>query len=181
MTKKQTHFWQKIILLSTILALCTACPYESAVPISKAKIPIKKQFIGKWTDAPESNNFIEIKAKGEYLYLIEENVFSRVKKVHEVKKYYAHLSKIDSTLFLNVSPRDSLEKAFRDDSFLLYRLEQVDSIKFKLHPLSKHIKEKFENSEDLKDFIQKYKALSFFYGEVSEFQRYNFQEVRWKN
>ncbi len=181
MAKKQPIFWTKTILLIGILGLCTACPYESTVPISEAKIPIKKQLIGKWTDAPESNNFIEVKAKSDYLYLIEENVFSRVKKVHEVKKYYAHLSEIDSTLFLNVSPRDSLEKTFTDDSFLLYRLEQVGSDKFKLYPLTKHIKEKFDNSEELRNFIQKYKALSFFYGDVSEFQQYNFQEVKWKN
>ncbi len=172
-------FFRSIILLC-LLWICTACPYESPVPISAAQLPIDRQLLGKWTDSPESNDFFEVKAKGEFIYLIEENVFSKARKVHEIKKYYAHFSSIDAQLFLNISPRDSLEKPIRDD-FLLYQLVKKDSTSFSLTPLSEHIDEKFTTSSDLQGFIQKYMNLSFFYGKEISFQRFDFKAVKWQD
>jgi len=40
-----------------------------------------------------------------------------------------------------------------------------------LEPVTEHIKEKFDNSQDLIDFIAKHQELSFFFGKTEKYYK----------
>jgi hypothetical protein len=147
-------------LLLIILLCCTACPYESVVPIDVANLAIDETILGNWKEQDSSNkDFFAIKKLDNQRYTIIENTLNESLEVFEKKEYQAYLSNIDAVLFLNLQAKKD------NKTFLLYKIEvSADKKQLILLPLSEYIKEKFTNSTELRSFISKNKNLSFFYG-----------------
>lgn len=156
-----------ILALLVLLFCCTACPYESQVPIDSPQISIDETLLGKWKDAESTNkDFYELKKLDNQRYAIIENTLDETLEVYRKEEYTGYLSLVSGMLFWN------LKTSKPDKGYLIYKVEFTkDKQQFTLLPLSDNIKEKFSNSQDLKAFIDKYKALSFFYGKEMNFVR----------
>lgn len=154
-------------LLAVILFLCTACPYESNVPVDVAKNPINETILGRWKESTEKGvDFVEITKLNDKQYNITNYTHNEEKLEFKTETYLAHLSQVDGIDFLNIS---STKKT---STFMIYKMILVDDKKtMTLFPLSEHIREKFTTSKELQDFISKYKDLSFFYGEETVYVR----------
>jgi hypothetical protein len=147
-------------LLFMILLCCTACPYDSVVPIDVANLSIDENILGNWKEQDSNNkDFFAIKKLDNQHYTIIENTLNESLEIFEKKEYQAHFSEVDNTLFLNLQAKKDSK------TFLLYKIEvSADKKQLTLLPLSEYIKEKFANSKELRNFISKNKNLSFFYG-----------------
>jgi len=131
------------------------CPYGSEVPIDKPSIKIDEKLIGKWENRSSSDEVYVVKKEDDYTYRFEE----KSSDGSEPTIYYAYLSDVDGTRFLNVWQKDA-----QPLNYYFYKLEiSGTGVKVTLHPVNENIDETFYSSAELKDFIRKNMKLSFFY------------------
>jgi hypothetical protein len=152
----------KIGLLGLLLVLlCTACPYQTPVAISEATLPIDEELLGKWKDdVSNKKEFIEITKKDATHYRIVQHTLNEELQVFEKNEMLGHLSKVNDTLYINLLQRNGY--------FHPYKVQKISPKYIKLFPLSDYIKEKFEKSADLQNYIAQYQHLSFFFGNEME-------------
>ena len=145
----------QFLLFSGICLLLTACPYGSDVPIDEPTVKIDEKLIGKWEPKSSSDNFYVVSKKDDVTYKLEK----KSKKSADVTVYTGFLSVVDGVRFMNVSEDDGSTK-----KYYLYKVEiSASGAKTTLIPLTDNISEKFSSSAELKAYIKKYMALSFFY------------------
>jgi hypothetical protein len=166
--KKFTHF----LFLLPLIWLCTACPYNSKVPIDEAKIKINDAIIGSWEKSVNSKDYVEVKKLNEFTYLVEQFTAHETNRTFERKEYHAHISVVNNQQFLNVkrvplanSPSSS------ENGFFLYKIEMPKTDEVRLTPLTEFIREQFTDSQSLRKFIEKHMNLSFFYEKEDVFKR----------
>lgn len=148
-------------ILFAILFICTACPYESATPIDTPKFPIDENLIGQWKEKGDvGKNFYDMQKLDNQRYSLIENTLNENAEAFTQKEFIAHISQVDGQTFLNIQSKKKLQ------TFMLYKIDfSADKKQITLSPLSEHIREKFSNSKDLRQFISTHKNLSFFYGQ----------------
>lgn len=153
---------KRALVLTPLLFLLTACPYESSVPITEANKGIDNRFLGKWIKEGEQDEefpdeFYQIQALGDRLYEIEKNDFSSEDSTYRTETYISHFSTLTKSgedfLFLNMK---------KDGKYYLHRVDLSDET-FVLFEVTDNIDEQFSNSKDLKAFVEKNMDLSFFY------------------
>ena len=151
-----------IIFICGILALCmlTACPYKSDVPITQKGEFVTMDFIGMWIDTEELNSenpvYYNVDNPTGNEYKITENIYSEDESQYNKKYYKCHISKVGNEYFMNIKKQDA-------DGYFLYKIEWINNEKIKVYEVTDNIRETFDNSDDLKSYIEKYKHLSFFY------------------
>ena len=161
-----------------VVILCTGCPYESQVPISKKGQVFIESLIGKWQRQDESQNYYLVEKLDEKSYKIAENAYNEDTESFEVTLYKGYISMIEDAYFFNVTQYKPNAEANASNeimiaakpSYYLYKLA-VEDDHFIMYPLSNYIKEEFEKSVTLEKFIKKNMDLSFFYGEEEQFIR----------
>jgi hypothetical protein len=152
-------------ILFAILFICTACPYESATPIDIPKFPIDENLIGKWEEkgkdkSDKGKNFYDMQKLDNQRYSLIENTLNENAETFTQKEFIAYISQVDGQNFLNIQAKKKLQ------TFMLYKIDfSADKKQLTLLPLSEYIREKFNNSKDLREFISTHKHLSFFYGQ----------------
>jgi len=171
-----------ITLLVIIFAaiLFSGCPYSSTVPVDKPDIKVESKYFGIWSDAKETNNRILISKFNDFEYRIAQIPFPSTNEDLEGNKdlkksrndkettdtiiYIGHISKIKDFYFLNLIQTG--ENAFSASEYDIYRIEFINNNEIELTEITSNIKEKFDNSGDLKNYIEKYmdSGISFFYG-----------------
>jgi hypothetical protein len=165
---------KSLLYLFVILFFCTACPYESTIPIGNPQVLVNKDLIGVWKNEVEReapDNY-DIRKATDFTYLITENMYKKDDRSLQQKRYHAFVSVLEGKTYLNVKMiKDSINITVSDNYFL-YKIE-LQERKLKLMPLSQYIREQFKQATDLQDFIGKYQDLSFFYGEHSDFIKVN--------
>ena len=165
---------KNLLCLFIILVLCTGCPYESAIPIDKPKVMVDKALLGIWKDEDargEPDNY-DVRKADDFTFIITENTYSKEDRSLQQKRYSAFVSVVDGASYMNIKMIKDSVNITVSDNYLLYKIELKDK-KLKLLPLSKYIKEQFDNSVDLQNFIKKYQNLSFFYGDHSSLVKVN--------
>ena len=168
---------RNLLIVLTILLVCTACPYESPVPISKQGDTFLEELVGKWQREEENQNYYLVNALDKKSYKIVENAYNEETESFDVTLYKGYITKIKDSYFFNVTQyKPNEETASADEimisaapSYYLYKIEIVNKGSFKLKPLSNYIKEEFSKSKDLESFVEKNMHLSFFYGEEEVF------------
>jgi len=147
------------LLLGVLCVLMTACPYTSTVPIDSQSVKIKQELIGKWVKSADLSNekpsFYDIQKLNDTKYKIVNNEYNTYDSTYTITNYFGHLSLIDQTIFLN------MQKDGTGD-YYLYKIA-IGSNEFTLFEVTDNIDEKFNTSAELKAFIKKNMALSFFY------------------
>jgi hypothetical protein len=148
-------FTLKFIAFASLTLLLTACPYGSEVAIDEPIVKIDDKLLGKW-ESKNSNDYIyNVTKKDDFTYKFEK----KGKASTDGSTYIGFLSVIDGVRFMNV-----YEEASSAKTYYLYKVEQSASgAKTTLIPVTENIDEKFASSAELKAFIKKYMALSFFH------------------
>src|SRR5579872_6543604 len=149
----------QFITLSGLAVLLQGCPYTTELHIDEPTVKIDEKILGKW-EAKNSDYNYTVTKKDEFNYKFEK----KGKTSTDVNNYTGFLSVIDGTKFLNVYDDGASAK-----TYYLYKVEQSTSgAKITLLPVTENIDEKFTSSAELKAFIKKYMALSFFYEKDQE-------------
>ena len=164
------------LLLFVVSVIFLGCPYTSDVPVDKPNIKAESSYSGIWSDANASNIKYEIKKFNDYEYIIlqlpdigskDDNDMEQsddVKKSTDTTIYTGHISKIKDFYFLNLKAKG--EGFLSSNQYSIYKIDFISSSEFKLTEITSNIKEQFTNSDDLKNYIEKYmdSGISFFYG-----------------
>jgi len=135
--------------------LLTACPYSTEIPIDEPSVKIDDKLLGKWEAKNSGDYTYTVTKKDDFNYKFEK----KGKTSTDASTYTGFLSVIDGVRFMNV-----YEDASSTKTYYLYKIEQSGSgAKVTLIPVTENIDEKFASSAELKAYIKKYMALSFFY------------------
>ena len=163
-------FLFRILPFIAISFMLTACPYKSEVPISTSGVEVPSYLIGKWIekvdempDYPDCYDFSKGPGNTFFIKITDIETDSNDMITDTVYTYrYGHFSKIDGELFMNLSKEYSNPITSFDSEYSLYRLISKSGRTY-LYGLSPYIGEKFDTSEELAAFIEKYMYLTFFY------------------
>lgn len=159
------------------LFICTACPYESPVPISNKGDKMMESLLGKWQREEDVQNYYIVEKQDDRNYKIIENAFNDETGSYDITLYTGFITEIKGTLFFNIKQfkaNNSSEDEIMipgQESYYLYKLVVNDDESFQLFPLSNYIREEFDKSNSLKKFVEQNMELSFFYGEEETFIR----------
>ena len=145
----------KFIAFVSLTILLTACPYGTEIAIDEPSVKVEDKLLGKWEAKNSNDNMYTVTKKDAFTYTFEK----KNKTSKDVSTYTGFVSVIDGVRFMNL-----YEDGASTKTFYLYKLEQSASgAKVTLIPVTENITEKFTASADLKAFIKKNMALSFFY------------------
>jgi hypothetical protein len=165
---KKSFFWANLLL---VWALCTGCPYESAVPIDAPTVAINPQLLGRWRTNPEAQELIEVARADAFTYRVTE-VATKVDSTTERKHYLGHVSLVDGVQFVNLQAVASDPRPADSTTYMLFKLEVRGKDQFVLSPVSEYVRERFKTSAELKAFVKKHLRLSFFYENELVYERY---------
>ncbi|MBS1782248.1 MAG: hypothetical protein JSS78_04215 [Bacteroidetes bacterium] len=147
----------KVIYLVALMIISIGlggCPYESAVPISSAAIPVDPRFLGKWNSKDEVYNNYQITQSSPTQYHVVQ------KNISQTAQFTAFLSEVKGALFMNLYS-DSTK------AYYLFRIKpDTSGNKFTLTPIAAELPEHFNSSEALKSFVEKNMNLQSFYDET---------------
>lgn len=161
-----------LILLCCVSILFMGCPYNSEVSIDlPTAVKINPRLLGKWQQRSSEDVTYIVTQKNDFTYSILEKhkpqEGSSDKSSSDDKTYNAFLSDVDGTTFINISDADTAQLS---KAYYFYKIEfSQETEGFTMFPVTEYITEKFDNSSDLKKFVQQYKGLSFFYGTKEEY------------
>jgi hypothetical protein len=160
MKKKLMH----TVLMSAVLVLFTACPYESAVPVDKPAVKVYKSLPGKWIRSEEETNenvtYFQICDSSEFLFTIKKNEYNSSDSTYSVSNYTAYISRVNSIDFLNIQEDGSA-------NYLIYKMVLGEGV-LTLFEVTDNIDEQFTTSEELRAFIAKNIDLSFLFNRSEE-------------
>jgi hypothetical protein len=168
LSMKKSFFWAN---LGLVWALCTGCPYESAVPIDAPSVAIDPQLLGKWRTDPEAQDLLEVTRADAFTYRVTE-VATKADSTTERKHYLGHLSLVDGVKFVNLQAVASNPQPADSTTYMLFKLELRGKDRFVLSPVSEYVREQFKTSAELKAFIKKHLRLSFFYETEMVYERW---------
>jgi hypothetical protein len=150
------------------------------VPIDKPNIKYESKYSGVWSETNSRNIRYEIKQFGDFEYLIiqlpdsvskddnsrgdDTKQSDNVTSSSDTTVYTGHISKIKDFYFLNLRAKN--EGFFQSKQYSIYKIEFVGNDELRLTEITSNIKEQFDDSGDLKNYIEKYMdaGISFFYG-----------------
>jgi hypothetical protein len=158
--------------LLVLLFLCTACPYQSTVPVDEPNQPVREEFLGKWKVDAAAKDFYEVTKADENIYQIVEHTH-KVEGTVERKTYVAHTSAVGDMTFLNVKMTRQGANPVPNADFLIFKMKYVEGDKITLLPVTENVREKFDNSAALRKFIEEHDALSFFYEKETVYTKVN--------
>lgn len=177
-----------LLFLFAALIIFSGCPYASKVPVDKPNIKVESKYFGIWAEKIDTSTKYEIKGLSEFEYLITSIVDTTSEEetgegggskqpVYEVKEsnastYSGHISKINDYYFLNLkdysikTPREKIEGFMEPVTYKIYKIDFISRSEFRLTEITTYIKEQFDNSDELRNYIEKYmdSGISFFYG-----------------
>lgn len=155
----------QVVAMAACCFLLMGCPYETEVPISEPSVKFPADLLGNWESKSESDEIMTIRRKTDYIVSISK-AKKEPKEDDKPEEYEAYLSDIDAVKFLNISELNEKGSAAK---FYLYKIEvSSNSSRITLNAVTENIDEHFNNSADLKAFIQKNMHLSFFYEKEEE-------------
>lgn len=158
--------------LLALLFFCTACPYQSPVPVDEPNQPVKEEWLGRWKVDVAGKDFYDISKVDENIYQIVEHTH-KIEGAVERKTYIAHTSTIGNLTFLNVKMTRQGTNPVPNADFLIFKLQSTNGNKITLLPITENVREKFDNSAALRDFIQENDKLSFFYEKETVYTKVN--------
>jgi hypothetical protein len=148
--------------LLALLLLCTACPYQSPVPVDEPNQAVKEDFLGKWKVDVAAKDFYEVTKADENIYQIVEHTY-KIEGAVERKTYVAHTSTIGDMTFINIKMTRQGNNPVPNADFLIFKMQSANRGKVTLLPITENVREKFDNSAALRKFIEENDKLSFFY------------------
>ncbi len=144
------------------------CPYESEVPLSEAKTKPADNLIGVWEESgnPSVTMTVE-RSAGNMMSVTKTSQNEGAEPTVENSK--VHVTDINGKIFLNVSEVSDYETT---PHYYLYKLEKSGEFKMMLFEVTPNIREKFSDSDEMRNFFAANMNNSYFYstGELTYFK-----------
>lgn len=165
----QFRNFQKIIAsvgLLTMVLLIAGCPYASSVPVDEGTVKIDDKLVGKWistTDtATENPTYFDITRDDKYHATARKMEFSSTDSTYSETVYHLTFSNVNGETFMNAIEADG-----NTYNIFKFSYDPITGLATNTE-VSDYIKERFNNSKELKDFIAKNKSNSYFYTNTSD-------------
>lgn len=168
---KKISFINVVFIISSVF-LFIGCPYNSEVSIDPVpSVPVIKDLYGIWAENDSASKRYVIKPENDYVYTIDELQLNSSKSNYEqYTSYSAFLSNLDGTIFLNVKEKEGSDNIFFSPNYYFYKL-QVFKDSIILTPVTEYIREKFDNSSDLRLFFSTNMKNSYFFAQDQKYFR----------
>jgi len=163
------NLFQKLVTSTSLMVfviLLTGCPFTSSVPIDEGTVKIASGLEGQWVstaDMESENPTYYIIFKDDKFHATAKKMeFSSEDSTYTETVYHLTFSDVSGDTFMNAIEEEgttyNLYKfSFDEKANEIYTSEVTD-----------YIKETFSTSKELKDFIAKNKANSYFYTNTNE-------------
>lgn len=150
----------KLIPALFLVFVFAGCPYSSSVPVTETGVEIPDEWLGEWIDV--SGNDPENRTT-YFLSKLTGNTFE-LKQItsseYEPNIYTGHFSLVNDVMFINLKEEFSI-------GYYLYRLDRAGS-DLVIKEITNNVTKEFTTSDELREFINEYKHLDFFYDVVNE-------------
>jgi hypothetical protein len=160
---KINTFQKAIVSLALfgMVILLAGCPYSSSVPIDEGTVKVPGKLVGKWIKSSdkESENptYFEIVQDDKTNATALKYEYSSNDSIYESTKYHLTFSDVSGEIFMNVIEDGG-------SSYYLYKFNMDEtSGEVSTYEVTDYIKESFNSSNELKNFILKNKTASYFY------------------
>jgi hypothetical protein len=141
-------------VLLTLVLICTACPYETNVPIDTPKFPVEQRFLGTWRLKSGSKNYFRIARHDTRRYRVEEYAYNAQTGNYQIRYYAGHITYLKGVPFLNIKVLEGKEDTAVAplDQYYLYKINVLGSREIELIYLSEKLP-KFSSSSALRNHI----------------------------
>lgn len=163
------NLFQKIMSTASLfvfILLLTGCPFSSSVPIDEGTVKVSDQLQGEWMSTAdlESENptYFEISKDDKFHATARKMEFSSSDSTWSATVYNLTFSDVNGETFMN-----AIEEG--GSTYNLYKFsfdERTGEIN--TSEVTDYIKESFNSSKELKDFIAKNKENSYFFTNTIE-------------
>lgn len=150
-----------VISLFFLVILFAGCPYSSSVPIDEGTVKVPSQLEGKWiskSDQESENPTYYTITKDDKTHATAlKYEYSSSDSAYESVTYHLTFSDVGGDIFMN-----AIEEG--GSSYSLYKFLLDESTEeITTYEVTDYIKESFNTSKELKDYILKNKDVSYFF------------------
>jgi peptide methionine sulfoxide reductase MsrA len=148
-----------------IVILIAGCPYSSSVPIDEGTVKVHSDLPGEWISESDKESDQPVENPTYYVITTDDKFHATAKKMEYSSSdssysetiYHLTFSDVKGTVFMN-----ALEEG--GDTYSLYRFSFDEKTgKITTEEVTDYIKETFNSSKELKDFISKNMSNSYFF------------------
>lgn len=157
-----------IFSIATLLmvVLLTGCPYSSSVPIDEGTVKIPGELAGQWIAAEEKESenptYFIISIDDMFHATAKKMEYSAADSSYSPTIYHLTLSDVDGETFMNA-------KEAGINTYNLYKFNfNTKTGELSTSEITDYIKEVFNSSNELKEFISKNKSNSYFYTNTTD-------------
>jgi hypothetical protein len=152
--------------LLALVVLLTACPYSSSVPIDEGTVKVPVELAGKWIAAEENESenptYFVITIDDSFHATSKKMEYSAADSSYTPTIYHLTFSDVDGETFMNA-------KEAGINTYNLYKFNfNVKTGEISTSEITDYIKEVFNTSKELKEFISKNKSNSYFYTNTTD-------------
>ncbi len=167
------NFFQKALASAGLLAivvLLAGCPYSSSVPIDEGTVKVPSDLPGQWMSESDKDSDEPVENPTYYVITKDDKFHATAKKMeysssdssYSETVYHLTFSDVDGVVFMNAQE----DKA---DTYSLYKFSFDNKAnKINTSEVTDYIKETFNSSKELKDFITKNMSNSYFFTNTNE-------------
>lgn len=151
-----------LIIAALLLA---GCPYSSSVPLSEPSEAVDPGLYGKWLkdSGDENPDYYDIEEiDGISFNLTKFTWDSEALEYSMDTRYTSWFTTIGDVRFINIEDVDD------PGTYYFYKLEMPTADSFVLFEVTDNIDEEFTDSDEIYEFFDAYKHLSFFYNTDEE-------------
>jgi hypothetical protein len=160
---------KKVVVSASLIAfvvLLTGCPFSSSVPIDEGTVKVSPSLAGEWVSVAdteaENPTYYIITKDDPYKATAKKMEYSSNDSAYNATVYHLTFSDVKGDTFMN-----AMEDGGNTYSLFKFSFnEKADEII--TSEITDYIKETFNTSEELKDFIAKNKSNSYFYTNTTE-------------
>jgi len=163
------NFFQKALTtigLLAIVVLLSGCPFSSSVPIDEGTVKIENALEGQWMSSADK----EAENPTYYIVTKDDKFHATAKKMEYSSSDSAWSETIYRLTFSDING-DVFMNAMEDEgtTYNLYKFKfDTKAGEIFTSEVTDYIKETFNTSKELKDFIAKNKSNSYFYTNTNE-------------
>jgi hypothetical protein len=160
---------QKVVVSACLFGfvlLLTGCPFSSSVPIDEGTVKVSSALAGEWVSVAdtgaENPTYYIISKDDTYKATAKKMEFSSSDSIYNATVYHLTFSDVKGDTFMN-----ALEDG--GNTYFLFKFDFNEKTnEIVTSEVTDYIKETFNSSEELKDFIAKNKLNSYFYTNTTE-------------
>jgi hypothetical protein len=163
------NFFQKCLAslgLLALVVLIAGCPYSSTVPVDEGTVKVDDKLVGTWISAADKetvNPTYFVITKDDKLHATAKKMeFSSGDSTYSATIYHLTFSDVNGETFMN-----AIEEGGSTYSILKFKFDTKSGEVFTAE-VTDYIKETFNTSKELKDFIARNKSNSYFFTNTSE-------------